>query len=418
MLTAGHGASTLTVIPGETLGGYADRAGGAIGALEPLEVHAVSIHQDGRRMVLLVVDLICINVDLVERIRASLRELGVAAAWVSATHAHSTPESGCFPGGGATPEAVAERVVAAARAATRDAIASERAVRIGAVRVDVDDVGGRRNVPLSGRPRVPVDAIVIETDDAASIRLGLFVVTPVHPTVLGAENRFASADLAGGVRRALAGDAEWVVAATGAAGDISTRATRRARDLAEIDRLAGRVADALRSELEGARTTALATSTLALPRTRALALPVNRVAEDVPVLDEPALSDAFAQRRRAVLEQGIGWAAASRARQTADEYTITIEVFAVGDVRLVAVPAELYLALAERIRAEHPYPSSVIVVGYTNGYLGYLPERDAPVSYETVVSPVERGSGEAVVEAALDQLLRLETDSHVREETA
>lgn len=42
-----------------------------------------------------------------------------------------------------------------------------------------------------------------------------------------------------------------------------------------------------------------------------------------------------------------------------------------------------------------------MVLGYTNGYLGYLPARDTQPCYETYASPVTSGSSEIVVEAAV-----------------
>ena len=418
MLTVGHAQTILPDIPGEPLGGYADRAGGALGSLEALEVHALSIHQDGRRMVLVVVDIVCVNTDIVERVRERVQDLGVSALWLSATHAHSTPEAGCFPGGAPTPASVAARIVQAAYEATRQAIAGEHPARARAVRTHVGDVGGRRNVPPALSPVVPVDAVVFErpAGPREDRHLGMLVVTPVHPTVLGAENRFASADLAGGVRRELAGDADWVVAATGAAGDISTRATRRGRDLAEIDRLAADIAAALRSAIAQPAAPAADDDTLALPIARTLSLRANHHAEPAGASTSDAPADPFAARRQAVLDQGIILVAERKSRIGVDRHDITVESVRLGSVRLVAIPAELYLGLGERIRTEHT-GANVIVLGYTNGYLGYLPDRDAPVSYETVVSPVERGSGEMVVRAALTQLLELETLAPVVEGT-
>jgi hypothetical protein len=419
VLNVGHAQTRLPVIPGEPLGGYADRAGGALGSLEPLEVHALSIQRGEQRMVLVVVDVVCVNTDIVERVRKRVHDLGVSALWLSATHAHSTPEAGCFPGGGPTPESVAIRIVEAVYEATMGAIAAERPAHVRAVRADVSDVGARRNVPPALSPSVPVDAVIFERTNAARVteRLGMLVVTPVHPTVLGAENRFASADLAGGVRRALAGDAHWVVAATGAAGDISTRATRRGRDLAEVDRLALDIADAVRHELAGSAALLPDDEILGLPIARTLSLPTSHHPEPVTRFATDAASDAFAARRQAVLEQGITLVADRRSRISADHLEVTVEALRLGSVRLVAIPAELYLGLGERIRAQHRQ-ADVIVLGYTNGYLGYLPDRDAPVSYETVVSPVERGSGELVVQAALSQLRELEPLSPVSEGTS
>lgn len=408
MLRIGQGAATLRVELGEPMGGYIDRTGGVLGSLEPLEVHAISVDDGSSRLVLLVVDLVCVNSDLVARLRVAAAALGVTDLWVSATHAHSTPEAGCSPGGAKTPESLAERVVVASLDAIRKAISAEIPRRVRALRSVVSGVGGRRNVPPDEIPQVPVDVLLldaVEPTDRAHHGRGILVVTPVHPTVLAPDNRLASADLTGGIRRALAGDAEWVVAATGAAGDISTRTTRRARDTAEIDRLAARVATAVRAtilraededdEEEEARLTAPLGTTLELSARPHTPLESIGMPE--------AQQDQFSARRQAVLEQGIRLGEESRARLAAAQHSVTVEVCAIGGVRLVAIPAELYLELAEQIREGHPaHPT--IVLGYTNGYLGYVPTRDAPLSYETVVSPVAAGSGETIVATALELL--------------
>lgn len=408
MLKFGHGKATLGVVLGEQLGGYIDRTEGVLGSIEPLEVHAVSVDGDSSRLVLLVVDLICVNTDLVARIRAAATDLGVSDVWVSATHAHSTPEAGCYPGGAATPKALADRVVRSSLAAMRRAIAAEAPGRVRAVRSVVSGVAGRRNVPPGETPRVPIDVLIVEemapSDESPRIR-GMLVISPVHPTVLPPDNRLASADLTGGIRRALARDAEWVVAATGAAGDISTRTTRQARDTAEVNRLAARIADAVRSAIaEGAdERHSEADATLTAPLATTLDLPARPRTPDATADDRPAHRDPFSARRQIVLEQGIAIAEESRARLTTSQHSVTIEVCALGEVHLVAIPAELYLGLAEQIRDGNPtHPT--IVLGYTNGYLGYVPDREAPLSYETVVSPVAEGSGEAIVATALGLL--------------
>jgi hypothetical protein len=416
LLTIGHGEATLSVVLGEPLGGYIDRTEGVLGSIEPLEVHAISIGGASSRMVLLVVDLICVNVDLVARIRAAAGDLGVSRVWVSATHAHSTPEAGCYPGGAATPEALAERVVASSLVAIRSAIAAEEPGRVRAVRSIVSGVGGRRNVPPSETPQVPVDVLLFESDapaDEASRRRGMLVVSPVHPTVLPPDNRFTSADLTGGIRRALASEAEWVVAATGAAGDISTRITRQARDTAEIDRIASRVADAVRATLRAGADDEHPEGDASLvdPLTVTLDLPTRPPLPDSAGSAVDAPQDPFSARRQAVLEQGIALAEESRTRLSTTQHSVTIEVGVIDGVRLVAVPAELYLGLAEQIRAGYPAHPTV-VLGYTNGYLGYVPDREAPLSYETVVSPVAAGSGEAIVEAALGLLAEADADAN------
>ncbi len=142
-----------------------------------------------------------------------------------------------------------------------------------------------------------------------------------------------------------------MVAATGAAGDISTRTTRQARDTAEIDRIASRVADAVRSTLRAGADDEHpeGDASLAAPLAVTLDLPARPPLPDTADHAAEASQDPFSSRRQAVLEQGIALAEESRTRLSTTQHSVTIEVGVIDAVRLVAVPAELYLGLAEQI---------------------------------------------------------------------
>ena len=93
----------------------------------------------------------------------------------------------------------------------------------------------------------------------------------------------------------------------------------------------------------------------------------------------------------------------------AEPHYIRIEAVRLGSVSLLAIPGELFLELGEDIRRRAPDTDGAIVLGYANGYLGYLPTRAAfeKLSYEVLVTPVRPGSGEAVVRASLEALEEL-----------
>ncbi|RIQ17202.1 hypothetical protein DY240_22520, partial [Jiangella rhizosphaerae] len=235
----GHGAQLFEVVPGEPMGGYADRSHGVGGVLDPLEVHVVTFAACRHRFALVVADLICVNTDIAERVRAALREVRIDACWVAATHTHAGPEAGCSPGGEPTPPEVARRLLAAAVGAAKAAIADEQEARLTSTRAHIAALAGRRTAGAPEDLDIPVDALVVTTARGVT---GVVTVSPVHPTVLPADHHDVSADLNGAIRRALAAPGRWAVAATGAAGDISTRHTRRGRSPAELDRLAALVA--------------------------------------------------------------------------------------------------------------------------------------------------------------------------------
>ncbi|MET8352227.1 hypothetical protein [Micromonospora sp. NPDC005206] len=380
------------------MGGYVDRSDGVQNVLDPLEVHVVTFADEGHRFALVVADLICVNVDVVDRIRTALRDVGVQSCWVAATHTHASPEAGCSPGGDATPRHLADRLEAASLVAARSAIASERAARLDSARTLVPKLAGHRNIADPGPLDIPVDTIVVT---AGTDVVGLVVVSPVHPTILPADNNHVSADLNGGIRRALSTPDRWVVVATGAAGDISTRHTRQGRGLDEVDRLGVLLAD--RVEPVSPRVSRGTPTPVRPPVSRTVALaPKQRAELDVAVRRAPPPGNED-ERIHRVLQQGLRIAEEQAARQRTEPYVIDVEAVDLDGVTVVAVPGELFLELGETIRsAAADQVRDIVVLGYANGYLGYLPTRDTQPCYETYASPVTSGSGEIIVETAVE----------------
>lgn len=377
------------------MGGYADRAHGVQGMLDPLEVHAVTFADDDHRFALIVADLICVNADVVDRVRTAVRPHGVNSCWVAATHTHASPEAGCVPGGTTTARGLADRLLRAAAAATSAALADEWESLLRPTRVEVSGLGGPRNV-TDASAAVPVDALVVARGDGGVA--GVLVVNPVHPTVLPADNHQVSADLSGGIRRALSTDGRWVVVATGAAGNISTRHTRHGRTRREVDRLGDLVAANLKID-----------TWLPAEPSGGVVPPVLRIVELAPKTPDefgsvPELAThrrSEDERSRQVLDQGRRIAGELAAAGRTAPYEIAVEAVGLGEVTLVAVPAELFLDLGESIRTADP-ADTVIVVGYANGYLGYLASRGTPPTYETLVTPVRDGSGDEVASVAIE----------------
>ncbi|PFG47936.1 hypothetical protein ATK36_3002 [Amycolatopsis sulphurea] len=241
----GHGQVCLQVPLGTRLGGYAARTGVSAGTLDQLEVHAVTISAGSSRFAWVVADLPAVNTDLAEplagRLAGSLRTRP-ELIWLSATHTHSGPETGCRPGGGRTPPEWHEQVLTAGDLAACTALATEAPAELTVHTGLLNDVGGRRSGPLL-QQNVPVTVLAARAHGRIC---GVVVVLPVHPTVLGADNLLVSADLSGTVRRAVAARLGcWAMVATGAAGDISTRPHRRNQQPDELARLAALAADQL-----------------------------------------------------------------------------------------------------------------------------------------------------------------------------
>jgi hypothetical protein len=405
----GHGTVVLDVPVGTPLGGYAARVGTSTGTLDPLEVHAVTISAGGNRFAWVVADLPAVNTDLatplVNRLAgtvATRQEL----VWLSATHTHSGPEVGCRPGGGATPREWVGPVVQAAVGAAAGALAAAEPASLTVHNGLIDDVGGQRSGP---RPRSDVPVTALAVRGRARV-LGVVLVLPVHPTVLGADNLLVSADLTGAVRRAVAARlGGWVVVATGAAGDVSTRPHRRQQRPAEVERLGAVAAEQVLALVDGPGTPVdLDRLPIAGARTWSLAMP-GRTGEPPPDTDglrrrldaARRTGDAVAARTAETAVQGAELAASARIRDP----RLAVSAIRLGDLAMVGFGGEPYLSLEATLKSEVDGP--VALVGYTAGYLGYLPTAAAyrTDSYEVNISPVAAGGAELAVREAV-RLLR------------
>ncbi|MFE3449761.1 hypothetical protein ACFXJ8_12590 [Nonomuraea sp. NPDC059194] len=424
-MAVGYGEAALVVPEGTPMGGYVDRPGPSTGVLDPLQVSAVTWSAGGRRFALVVADVICVNDDLVQRVR---REAG-CELWLAASHTHAGPETGCVPGGGPTPGPWAEAIAAACRSAVQAAVAGERPCEGGAHRGELRGVGADRSRP-DAEAVVPLDVIAVRDGGL----VGVVVVLPVHPTVLPASNRMVSADLVGAVRRRLRerlGGQVWVVVATGAAGDISTRHTRRGQDAAELDRLGDVVAARCIELLAEPATPAWPSAAPAPHSSRSLSPSEAPIDTDADVAGMAPVEVAWVGRRlalrRATVAVDVDSLVADVERAAADPVAarlarsrlegvrartsatgpigVEVSVARLGDLLLVGLPGEPFLAVAASI-ADSGAGQPTVVLGYVNGYPGYLPTADAYArpEYEVLASQVAPGSAELLAATARDLL--------------
>ncbi|MEU4231590.1 hypothetical protein AB0F17_45465 [Nonomuraea sp. NPDC026600] len=457
-MRVGHGRANLPVPDNTPMGGYLDRPGPSAGLLDPLSVDAITWFDGERRFALATADIICVNEDLAHRVRSDARSLG-CELWLAASHTHSGPETGCVPGGGPTPAPWLDRLTEAVGTAVQRAIEDEHRCDGEAHHGELHGVGADRSRP-SAPAVVPLTVIAVRHTADEDERLvgcdeaseneqlaGVLVVLPVHPTVLPAASRLVSADLVGAVRRALharLGPDVWALVATGAAGDISTRHTRRGQDAAELNRLAAIVADRCLELLRepparawsAGSGIAWAAQRLELAPARLDegpgSVPVDRAVESVGDQAGDRVRDPIGDRAVDPIEGSAGDRAVDLAALAADlraaeasgdpvaarlarsrlegvrarpdrsgrEGPIGVHVHAarLGELSVVGLPGEPFLAVAESITPGGP----VMVLGYVNGYPGYLPTAEAygRTEYEVLVSQVAPGSAEALAGAA------------------
>jgi hypothetical protein len=358
------------------MAGYAARDGVSAGVLEPLQVDCVVLGG----LPLVVAEVLEID----EATAAAVRER-VPGAWVCATHTHSGPEPSLLRDGIA---AAAGRAYAALR--EQELTAHHRTGRL-------VGIGSPRNG--GGAADVRVD--VLSWTDRDGRLAGALAVVPIHPTVLPATSMLIGGDLTGAIRTALRrrlGGA-WVVVATGAAGDISTRRTRRAQTAAECRRLGEEAARQLAALLRESAGCSWETA-VAAPTLRRLSLPARRDDPEHLEAVRGALAARHARAPDRTLETALQGVELAASRTPASELTLVLSAARLGPLALFGVGGEPFHSLHDAL------PEPALLLGYANGHAGYLPDAAAYETdgYEALASRVGAGAAETAAAALTDLL--------------
>jgi hypothetical protein len=409
---AGAARVPLPVPIGTPMAGYAARTGPATGTLDELTVGALHLGHGNRRFVLVAADLAAVEDSLVDDVAAAA-ELDRSELVLCASHTHSGPAGVIARMHPSAPSdllpALRETFVRSCVAAIDGARRRSEPVDLLVGEAETSGLAGNRNAPdWPFDPRVSV----LATRNRAGRLTAAMAHFACHPTILSAENRLLSADFPGALRRVAEpllthdGTTPVVLFVNGAAGDISTRFTRTTQDYAEVERVGRGLAEAVEAALGNARAAGAGLESARV----SVSLEPRRL-NDVsgPEATEIDNERSAAERRRAETRaQGaLLLERLAEAGPDAIQHTFDVCGWRLGDVRLVAIPGELFASLGARIVQAAPGP--VFVLGYANGYVGYLVDREAEAAstYEALASPFAAGAGDVVAEAAETVIARM-----------
>ena len=414
----GFAKTDITPPLGTELGGYAGYRP-CQGIHDPLYCKAVILEQDDGRYGLMVLDLLCVDEALYLRIAQALEPLGIARQRliVSAIHSHAAPR-GVIPGEGplarvnsaSEPKDPAfhdyiQNVINGAKAACEQAAADLEPFLVRAAQGELPPVGSERHTGDALKGKLTV--VQCRTESGKLLTVYNF---PCHPTVMSAANLLVSADFAGTIEELLGGD--MAVFVNGAAGDVSTRFTRRESSFAECARMGGIAAEGIKAVIEAVpyqnpEPVQFIHSTVTL-RARQVETPEQAQEQ----------YDALSARWKAAQESGADPAAVRLlksyvegagvnlqfARTMGDirELHLPVTVFHFCGIDFSTVPGELFSALQ---------PEGLAVIGYANGYYRYFGGEAAYEAghYEALAALIARGEGERLVSEILKLQQQLNT---------
>jgi len=378
------------------MAGYALRKGKSEGVLDPLYARALYLGEENPA-VLISLDLIRVEDDLYREISREVgKTLGLPRknVFVSATHTHSGPEVSTSFWNSVELDEEDVRLVNEYRAflleKVRALVEGLQPVpkKLHAGWADVEGVASNRV-----NPKGPVDrecVFLISGNDAIALNFAC------HPTVLPAENRRFSGDLAGAIAGLFESRFGTALFLNGAAGNVSTRFTRRGQTPDEVLRLARVFYEQVAPSLEKA--TEVDGDVNVEWRSLRLKLREFPAIEEVERLEREALelwknsSNAPLSLRRIYESNYLGFKILKRRLSLLrgmDRIDFRIAKMSIGnDFVSIFVPAELFVEYQMAVKRASVYRYTMLV-GYSNGYWGYIPYGKTEEGlYETAVSLV------------------------------
>ena len=436
------GAATATITPplGIPLAGYYHRRGSE-SIHDDLYARAMVIEKDGVKVALVALDLISTRRGFVEEARVEVEKLtGIPAGhiMISATHAHTGPVlsgSKLYDDQGAReplalaftrdlPGKIAESVAQAnaslvpiellAATGNEESIAFHRRfhMRDGTVGWNPGKLNPNILKPVGPiDPQVPV--VYLRAVEARR-PVAVYVNHAVHLDNVGGPR--ISADLPYTLTenlRSAVGEDLVTLYTSGACGDLNhvdvtwkepQKGPENAARMGTI--LAGEVLRTWRhlQPMDGKIQV----------KTRMVSLELPKVSEDAVEKAKLLLaSDTKDNNRTSFMQLVFAHKVLDVAHREGRPFEVEVQVITLGDaLAWVALPGEIFVELGLELKTSSPFDQT-IVAELANGSIGYVPTRRAyrQGAYEVVSARVAEGSGERLVNAALDLLAEAFADS-------
>jgi len=423
---AGVAVANITPPVGVDMTGFGGRLSGAIGIHDDIFAKVLVLDDSSHQLAIVTSDLLSLDFDLVKRIRDLIEtNIGIPPdnVMLNSSHTHSGPATITLRGLGKRDEDYVDVLVKKIAGATQEAYNGRMDAKLGFGRTQVQVGVNRRqkrddgNMALGVNPDGPVAPYVdvVRVDNAEGNTIAIFFSHAAHPVVLGGSNLLISADYPGYAMRLVEQVESGSVAmfGQGCCGNINSNPVGRTFE--DARRLGVTLGAAVIGEAEQIETK----GNVALQsRSRIIDLPLQEPlekseAEALVERYQRELSDLKARgegRPQTYMAQGIlEWAQAMlKLAKDPKPYTQAFEIQAMqlGDVAVVALTGEVFVELALEIDARSPYQQT-IVLGYTNGCIGYVPNEEAYPYGGYEVSSAYRYYGTLMLKPESDKQIRI-----------
>ncbi len=381
--------ANITPPVGVWLAGFAGRSSGCIGIHDELHARALVL-DDGLSLACIVsMDLIALDFDLVEIIRDGVyRKVGIPPErlLLNCSHTHSGPATRTFRTMGERDELycniMARKLVGAVQQAA-DMLEpvslrwGRAPVQIGINRRERRD--GKTVIGQNPKGFVQPYVDVLRVDREDGNPLAVLFAYATHPVVLGGQNLWVTADYPGAacdfLRRVGTGTPMFLQGCAGNINPVHTGATfAHARKLGEILGAAVVVASHLSDPVEGVPVSgSLRTVQIpyVFPPLEEAQQHLRQAEEDLQRAEEEGAPLGVLMWRRDMVKWAQDLLLAVE-KQEPRTMPFEIQHLRLGDVHLLAFPAEMFVQYALDFERQSPHKPT-ITLGYSNGCWGYIP---------------------------------------------
>lgn len=412
-LALGIATRDITPAPGLPMGGYAARTATAQATLDPLMCRAAVFRAEGRTVVLIVLDLLYVLDPWAAAVRTRIaRRVGseTSDVMIAATHTHAGPAVfGAAMKQSAELAEYERHLAESVEAAVVAAAAAAGGVTLHYGAASTDAVAANRQDP---QRRIDEQVHVVVARNGVDKPAGILASFGCHPTVLSAANLSYSRDLFGVAADVVAEETgAAALLFNGAAGDVSTRFTRRAQTPDEMQRLgrllaagilaAARDAEPIENTPIGGRSIEVRLEPRRPPSAKEAS---EQLTAAMKRCDEARGHVADAELRRLTADVEGAAAQLYFSQQGGVEALLghtpdraALQTLQIGGCDVLGVPGEMFSEVGRRVCASRSRPA--LLAGYANDYLGYLVPPHSPKGYESLMSFVTEASAAAIADA-------------------
>ena len=411
----------ITPPVGAKLAGYASRTEESVGIHDPLMGQVLMLESTNHALVIVSLDLIAVSTEFTGRLRKILLEelkIDPKNVMIACAHTHSGPEGflTTLPFLREQPnplleEITLQKIVGGVKWANK----LLQPVQLLSGNDWGAGIGLNRNDPVQGS--VDQQLSVLRVDDESHHPIAILFNYGCHPTVMGGDNYLISADFPGAARNFLKKaypDTKFLFC-NGGSGDVSTRFSRREASFGEVERLGQLVAA---SVLKATHTAQVCQNQHLASKSTQLDLPVKEFPDESLVKQSISESketlemmqkqgEPQGELRKLITKIEGAEIQLFLAHSFGAQKTVSIELqaFTIGDYRIFSIPGEPFSKTVIDIK-EYFTPQPVMVISYSNGYAGYLPEHERGESstYEDFVSPYTSEAAKLIKTTIFSQL--------------